>query len=341
MGLVLFVQIRKQTFYLILLFLFSFDVCAQMINNVRFEPEGKTINVSYDMAETKPGQSFFISLYVTQDGGATWKGPLKGVTGNVGANQTGGLGKAAAWDVSADFPKLEGNIIIEVRAILIGGESVEMEMILVKGGTFKRDVELFGNDEGFYGITLTDFVIGKYEVTQKQWREIMDMDPSYNYNCDNCPVEQVSWIAVQEFIRKLIKKSGRNYRLPTEAEWEYAAMGGVLGHGYAYSGSINTEDVAWTNSNSASRSHPVGRKEPNELEIYDMTGNVAEWCSDWYGPYQTIGQTNPVGPESGSKRVVRGGSWNDPPRACLNSSRGYHNPAEGANSLGFRLVLVP
>ncbi|MCX6278127.1 MAG: SUMF1/EgtB/PvdO family nonheme iron enzyme [Bacteroidetes bacterium] len=220
------------------------------------------------------------------------------------------------------------------------------EMVFVQGGTFRM-----GSDDGesnekpVHSVTLNDFYIGKTEVTQKQWREVMGSDPRKlkNKGCDQCPVEFVSWNDVQDFIAKLNRKTNKTYRLPTEAEWEYAARGGNKTRGYAYSGSANVDDVAWYLQNSFKKTHPVGQKQPNELGLYDMSGNVWEWCSDWYGAqyYQNSPASNPQGPSSGSSRVYRGGSWSIDPRGCRSSYRYYLTPDSRCYNLGFRLVFVP
>lgn len=223
---------------------------------------------------------------------------------------------------------------------------LNMDMVFVKGGTFKMG-DNFGdgdNDEKpVHDVTLSDFYMGKTEVTQKQWRMIMGSDPSELAfkGCDNCPVERVSWNDVQEFISKLNQKTGKTYRLPTEAEWEYAARGGNKSNGYKYAGSDNIDEVAWYTSNSGSKTKPVAGKKPNELGIYDMSGNVYEWCSDWYGDYSTSAQTNPKGASSGSSRVFRGGSWGNNAQDCRSARRSSNTPTRRGNNLGFRLVRVP
>ncbi len=167
-------------------------------------------------------------------------------------------------------------------------------------------------------------------------------NPSYFSNCgDNCPVEQVSWNDIQDFIRILNQRTGKNYRLPTEAEWEYAARGG--GKSDKYSGGNDVDSVAWYTSNSGGKTHPVGRKKPNGLGIYDMTGNVWEWCSDWYGDgyYRSSPRDNPQGPSSGGFRVLRGGSWYDSARYSRASVRLMLNPDYRYNYVGFRLVRTP
>lgn len=167
----------------------------------------------------------------------------------------------------------------------------------------------------------------------------MGNNPSNFSDCDNCPVEQVSWEEAQEFIRKLNRMTGKNYRLPTEAEWEYAARGGSKSHGYKYSGSNSIGDVAWYEGNSGDKTHPVGQKQPNELGLYDMSGNVFEWCSDRYGGYSSSAQNNPKGPSNGSSlRVCRGGGWYFSSRYCRVSYRLSRYPGDCSYSLGFRVV---
>jgi hypothetical protein len=170
----------------------------------------------------------------------------------------------------------------------------------------------------------------------------MGSNPS-NFKGDNLPVECVSWNDVQEFVQKLNQKTEKTYRLPTEAEWEYAARGGstvMTGSAALYSGSNNIDEVGWYSSNSGSNTHPVGQKMANGLGIYDMTGNVWEWCSDWYGNYSSGSQTNPQGEFSGADRVLRGGSWIYVPQRCRVSYRDYNPPGYKINYLGFRLVLA-
>ena len=153
------------------------------------------------------------------------------------------------------------------------------------------------------------------------------------------PVEQVSWDDCQAFIRKLNSLTGRNFRLPTEAEWEYAARGGSNSHGYKYSGSNTVGTVAWYDDNSGNATHDVKTKQANELGIYDMSGNVYEWCQDWYGDYSSSSQTNPKGPSSGSNRVYRGGSWYSLAGSCRVARRYAYTPTSTDNGLGFRLAL--
>ena len=166
----------------------------------------------------------------------------------------------------------------------------------------------------------------------------MGNNPS-KFTGDNNPVEQVSWNEVQEFITKLNAQTGKRFRLPTEAEGEYAARGGNQSKGYKYSGSNSISEVAWYTDNSNSKTHPVGQKTPNELGIYDMSGNVWEWCQDWYGSYSSSSQTNPTGPSSGSYRVLRGGCWYTFAGICRVSNLTYYNPDYRSDYFGFRLAL--
>jgi sulfatase modifying factor 1 len=216
-----------------------------------------------------------------------------------------------------------------------------IEMVYVEGGEFKMGSKSGKYDETpIQPVTLSSFNIGKYEVTQAQWSSIMASKPSFFVGCENCPVEQVSWNEVQEFIRKLNAKTGKNYRLPTEAEWEYAARGGQLNKKYKYSGSNDFNLVAWFDYNSGGKTQEVGMKKANELGIHDMSGNVMEWCSDWYrNHYINYKVSDPTGSFSGESRVYRGGSWSGIVDMCCTTRRNYAKPDSRSNMIGFRLVL--
>ena len=214
------------------------------------------------------------------------------------------------------------------------------EMVFVEGGTFQmgnKSGESFENP--VHSVTLSSFIIGKCEVTQAQWQAVMGYNPSYNIGCDNCPVEQVSWNDVQQYIQKLNAQTGKNYRLPTEAEWEYASKGGESSRGYIYSGSNDIEKVAWYYDNSGSSTHAVGTKQANELGIYDMSGNVWEFCSDWYGDYSSYSAINPTGALYGKYRVLRGGGYIYLANNGRTSFRDYYNPDSKDSYHGFRLAL--
>ena len=221
---------------------------------------------------------------------------------------------------------------------------ITIDMVKVEAGTFMMGATSemqnpWDDEKPVREVILTnDYYIGKYEVTQSLWQAVMGTNPSY-FKGDNLPVEQVSWDNCLEFIRKLNSLTGRKFRLPTEAEWEYAARGGKKSRGYQYSGSFNISDVAWYNGNSGNKIHPIGMKQANELGVYDMSGNVNEWCQDWYGSYVSSSQTNPLGANSGSFRVCRGGSWYFGTVNCRSSFRSRGNPDTRSRYLGFRLVL--
>jgi hypothetical protein len=221
----------------------------------------------------------------------------------------------------------------------VGG--VSFEMVFVPGGTFLMGSTDGENDEKpVHRVTLSDFYIGGIEVTQAQWEAVMGSNPSY-FKGDDLPVEQVSWEDCQEFIGKLNKMTGKTYRLPTEAEWEYAARGGTQSKGYIYSGSSDIVEVAEYEGDNNKKTKSVGGRKANELGIYDMSGNVWEWCSDLYGSYSSREQTNPKGVSSGSDRVLRGGSWYDGAKGCQVSFRFRRSSVSRNNILGFRLVLAP
>ena len=224
-------------------------------------------------------------------------------------------------------------------------DGITIGMVKVEAGTFMMGVTSEIQDPSFdekpvHQVTLTnDYYMGKYEVTQALWQAVMGSNPS-KFKGDDLPVEQVSWNDCQEFISKLNGFTGKKFRLPTESEWEYAARGGKKSRGYQYSGSSNISDVAWYyDGNSGSKTHPVGTKQANELGIYDMSGNVWEWCQDWYGSYVSLSQTNPTGAVSGPYRVYRGGSWYYDAWLCRSSYRYFDTPDFRNDSLGLRLVL--
>jgi formylglycine-generating enzyme required for sulfatase activity len=218
----------------------------------------------------------------------------------------------------------------------------ESEMVFVEGGTFwmgctsEQEDNCYGEGKPVHQVTLSDFFIGKYEVTQAQWETLMNHNPS-EFKGRDLPVENVSWDDAQMFIKRLNAATGKKYHLPTEAEWEYAARGGNQSKGYKYSGSDFLEDVAWTWINSEASTHPVGTKKANELGIYDMNGNVMEWCYDWYGNYTASAQNNPVGNSSGSDRVFRGGCWRSLIGTCV-SNRSSESPDYRFFILGFRVA---
>ena len=217
---------------------------------------------------------------------------------------------------------------------------------MVEGGTFtmgatpEQGSDAESAEKPTHKVTLSDYYIGETEVTQALWQAVMGSNPS-RFKGKSNPVESVSWNDCQEFIRKLNSLTGHTFRLPTEAEWEFAARGGNESKGYKYSGSNSILNVAWYASNSSTKTHAVKTKSPNELGIYDMSGNVLEWCQDWYGSYSSNAQTNPTGPATGFYRVMRGGSWSNGAMYCRVSLRISESPDFRFFKYGLRLVLVP
>ncbi len=222
-------------------------------------------------------------------------------------------------------------------------KGVEFKMIKVEGGTFsmgatsEQEDDAFGWEKPVHSVTLSDYYIGETEVTQELWEAVMGSNPSEFKGDNQRPVESVSWNDCQEFIKKLNRLTGKEFRLPTEAEWEYAARGGKYSRGYKYSGSNDADEVAWYARNSGSTTHSVKTKKANELGLCDMSGNVYEWCNDWYGDYQSNSQTNPTGPSEGEFRVLRGGSWYNSDEHVRVSDRDADTPV--SRSDGLRLAL--
>lgn len=332
----------KLVFFLLLSVFTAVCSFGQTVSNVDAYQEGKNIIITYDT--DKAGSVG--DVYCSTDGGRTWGAPLKQVTGDVNKQVPAGNHRIV-WDVLSEREKLaNANICfkVEVNSGKFTVNGVSFEMVRVEGGTFSMGAtseqgnEAYSNEMPVHSVTLNSYYIGKTEVTQALWQAVMGRNPSY-FKGSDLPVEWVSWDVCQEFIQKLNHLTGRNFRLPTEAEWEFACRGGNNSRGYKYSGSNNLGSVAWYDGNSGDKIHPVGTKAPNELGIYDMSGNVWEWCSDWYADYTSYSQTNPTGPQSGSGRVYRGGSCSFSAWYCRSSNRGYFNPAYRDGYLGLRLAL--
>jgi formylglycine-generating enzyme required for sulfatase activity len=221
-----------------------------------------------------------------------------------------------------------------------------MEFLLIFPGEFdmgssSNEPMRNDNEEPVHHVKISkSFYIGKYEVTQKQWRDVVGSSPS-SFKGDNLPVEQVSWNDVQEFIKKLNEKEGSNkYRLPSEAEWEYAARAGTTSR-YSFGDDESIlGDYAWYHSNSGSKTHDVGQKKPNPWGLYDMHGNVWEWVQDnWHGDYNGA-PTDGSSWESGSYRVFRGGGWRNLARRCRSADRNYVDPGSRSHYIGFRLLRI-
>lgn len=221
---------------------------------------------------------------------------------------------------------------------MVRNNIIEPDMVTVQGGTFAMGGNENNNEMPIHNVTLSSFKIAKYETTQALWQKVMG-NPSSHLDCGvDCPVIGVSWDHVQTFIKKLNTLSGKNYRLPTEAEWEFAARGGTQSKKFEYAGSNDINAVAWTSGDTDSLPHPVRQKQANELGLYDMSGNVWEWCNDWYDEnyYRKSPGNDPKGAAIGRHRVLRGGNWSREPAA----SRVAYRSGEkiGYRYIGFRLA---
>ena len=321
---------------------------------------GKGIAIDYDRA------NYWLERAAEQ-GHPTASATLRALEGNTGLSDAKRRQLAAEEKRERDRLLAKGggngnnggNTSPGNQTFTVGGLS--FTMVYVEGGTFtmgatsEQGSDAYSDEKPAHSVTLSSYYIGQTEVTQELWEAVMGENPSWfngygnskydsshseNYGTNlNRPVEYVSWDDCQEFIRKLNQKTGKNFRLPTEAEWEYAARGGNRSQGYKYSGSNNIGDVAWYDGDSGSVTHDVATRRANELGIYDMSGNVYEWCSDWYGDYSSSSQTNPQGPASGSNRVYRGGSWGRLAGCCRVSDRLSWSPDRRDCTLGLRLAL--
>ena len=327
----------------------AFDALSAIQGNlsVNFKPFGSDVYVD----GVKVGQSPRVfngllvgnhNVEVRKSGYTTSRQTVtisEGQTAGISGSLTSSTSSSSANTLSSSGSSLSGNALtIPVK------NGISIEMVKVEAGSFDMGAtpemkKPYDWEKPVHRVTLTNnYYIGKYEVTQALWKIVMGSNPS-NFKGDNLPVENVSWNNCQKFISKLNKLTGKSFRLPTEAEWEFAARGGNKSRGYLYSGSNAIGDVAWYEGNSSFMTHAVGTKQPNELGIYDMTGNVWEWCQDWYDSYSSSPQTNPTGAVSGSYRVDRGGSWNCLARSCRASCRDRCTPDYRNNSCGLRLVL--
>ena len=338
---------NKTVLALLLLSVLSLALSAQTISNVRavLEPSCGYYIITYDLSG-KSGEEYLISLT-----------PYSGSREIAKPAYANGQGIAAPVAAGKDLqlfwhPVLEGvgsgNWQFRLSAKI-------SNMVFVEGGTFQMGSNDGDSDEKpVHQVTVSSFYIGKYEVTQKEWREVMGTNPSY-FKGDNLPVEQISWFQAVEYCNKLSIKEGltpfysgsgnnitcnwsaNGYRLPTEAEWEYAARGGNKSKGYKYSGSNDVGPVAWYSSNPGSKTQAVGTKQANEIGIHDMSGNVWEWCWDWYDDYASASQNNPRGATNGSSKVLRGGSWSNVDNYCRVSNRYFIIPDYCHYSIGFRV----
>jgi formylglycine-generating enzyme required for sulfatase activity len=340
---------------LIALLLECYVLCnAQIVSNVTAYQQGKNIVIEYDLStESQVGVS--VSL---NNGSYT---SMNGVSGDVNKKVSPGH-KQIIWDVLSQYDKFYfDNVMFKVEGSSDFTETafgINMKMIWVEGGSFlmgctSEQGQCDDDEKNVRRVTVDGFCIGMLEVTQSQWEKVMGTsvykqrnkaNPQWNLSGvgPDYPMYYVSWDEATEFCRLLSNKTGKTYTLPTEAQWEYAARGGKKADGTKYAGSNVIDAVAWYGKNSSSTSHVCGSKRANALGIYDMSGNVWEWCKDWYASsYVSYDTNNPTGPSSGSARMSRGGGWLNFASFCRVANRRYSAPSGRGYDLGFRVVCIP
>ena len=347
------------------------------VNAVQRTDGSHYVDITYNLSNSTGGQ-MTIMLIGSNDNGSSWTIPCNLVTGDVGQNIYAGNNKHIVWNAAAEYPNTSCEYF-RFKVLAFDGSipPFPADFVYVNGGTFTMGNTLGGgssNELPLHQVTVSSFLIGRFEVTQSQWQAIMGSNPATGYGVGiNYPVYNVSWYAILKYcnLRSLAEGltpvysisgstnpsswgavpsssnatwdaaicnwSANGYRLPTEAEWEYAARGGSTNPDYLYSGSDDINLVAWYSSSSGSTTHAVGLKQYNGLSLYDMSGNVWEWCWDWYGSYGLDGQLNPTGPTTGSSRMLRGGYWFYNATYCRVSYRYYNNPYYSYYNYGFRL----
>ncbi len=316
--------------YLVIVILLQFAF-PQTITNFQQKIENGRIVVTYDL-QGKTLEKYNINLTAKNEGDSVIPKAIAGDLNDVSP----GKHKVIWWEPVLESRSLTGWHITLTTMPLIN-------MVYIPGGTFEMGCGSWTNDceddeKPVHTVTVSSLYMSSTEVTQDQWQAVMGTNPSI-FKGDDLPVESVSWDDVQEFLTKLNQKTSQNYRLPTEAEWEYAARSGGKKEKYAGTNS-NLDEYAWYIKNSGNKTHPVGQKKPNGLGLYDMSGNVWEWCSDWYDKdyYKNSLGINPKGTYSGSLRVLRGGSWDNYDISCRLSFRKRNLPNIRSNYRGFRFA---
>lgn len=332
---------------------------AATIKNLKTGQKDNRAFAEYDLIG-KPGEKETDIKVSLEVGGEKYDSNKLSLSGDFGKGVRIGRGKIIYWDLLKDMPTgFEGEIFWDLESLTRIGDPESLppaaqpgrnyiepitstEFVLVPKGCFEMgdissDTE--PDERPVHEVCLESFHIGKYEITQSQWQTIMGTNPSYFRQCGkSCPVENISWSDAGRFIKKLNSKTGKTFRLPTEAEWEYAAKSG--GRHKRYSGtedSINT--FGWHEEISSGAPHPVGQKMPNLFGIHDMSGNVAEWVQDWKGEYTAGPAKGPTGPGNGKYKVFRGGSWLDDSSNLRTTYRSELDPKARTNSIGLRLAL--
>lgn len=319
-----------------------FTSCKHEAESVSISPESITITVgsTYQLqAAVKPGSA---SQRVE------WSSSCATVATVSSTGLVTAVGEGQC-EIKAVANHLEALCMVTVtgaegsKTIMVNG--VAIKMIKVQGGTFtmgatpEQSGDSYSDEAPAHQVTLSDYYLAETEVTQALWKAVMESNPSRFVADDHLPVESVTWADCITFITKLNQLTGSSFRLPTEAEWEYAARGGNKSKGYKYAGSNTIGEVAWYKDNAGQTTHAVAGKQANELGLYDMSGNVWEWCANWYEDYTSQAQTNPQGPNAGTERMLRGGCWRVDARDSRVSLRSYSEPDYSNYDIGFRLAL--
>ncbi len=334
---------------LLVIVFFNFIALPQQVQvkNVVSYQSGAEILVNYDLVGAKEADLFTISLLVSTDGGQTFSNPLKKVSGNVGFLQNGGIGKQIRWNVLDEVSQLVAeNVVFKIKTEVV--PEFARNMVFVEGGTYQMGSNDQTDDEKpAHDIKVDNFYISKYETTVKDYRqyckETGKVMPQKEIEwIDDHPMTFISWDEANEYCNWLTSKTGKTFRLPSEAEWEFAAKGGAKSKGAVYSGNNNINDVGWNKENSVGATHSkIGILSANEIGLFDMTGNVWEWCLDWYSKsyYLQSASTNPRGPRAGTVKIARGGSWFHPKVSV--TYRFYMTPTAKSNYMGFRVLMEP
>lgn len=330
-------------------FICQVSVIAQSAEVVQVQASGDTFEIRFDVLTDRVSR---IELFYSVSQGESWQGPLQGVVIASGHRVQSGKGQLLQWPVGRDT-FLRERVDVQFYIKLIPVDGFEPDMVFVQGGTFMMgctrmlNVSCDTNELPLQRVSLGSFYMGKYEVTRSQWFALMASEAEDTGGCADCPIETVSFSEIQTYLERLQARTGKGYRLPTEAEWEYAARGGNYAEGFVYSGGDSLEELGWYvgnalqrhTGNENNRVQPVGLKKPNALGLYDMSGNVWEWCSDIYGKYRKGLHINPKGATRGSFLVNRGGGWADVSDNCRVSYRGGNNEMYKDDDVGFRVVL--
>lgn len=340
---------KKYFLYLVLVWVIPICLTAQTISNVVAKQVGNTIEVTYDV-----DKDCIVKLLLSRDNGISFEDTPRSLKGDVGKVAAGH--NVITWNLLEDgdnWSISQARFMVAIinnknRMYTVNG--VSFNMIFVEGGTFMmgctsdQDTDCSSDELPIHKVSLTDYYIGETEVTQALWNAVMDKNPSHFKKGPNYPVENINFDDCLLFVRKLnsllaSQIGNLHFSIQTEAQWEYAARGGHKENKCKYSGSELPYNIAWYADNSEETTHPVAQKKPNVLGIYDMSGNVCEWCRDFYGEYEHRKQKNPTGPNSGRQRVIRGGGWNSDANICRVSARSVRSSNYFYSYCGLRIVL--